>query len=726
VILAAVSQGSSSGVSFWLQVVIAGIATGCIYSLAGMGVVLTYKATGVFNFAHGAVAMIVAYSLWQLASGWHVPLAIAAVIALFVVGPGIGLLLERVVFRPLERRGAGQTEKLVATLGIFLGLLGLAYAVWTGTVRQAPALVSSTSINLGGGLYIGTDQLTVVILVGVISGALWLLFRFTRIGMEIRAVVDRRELAELSSIPANRVAGLSWGLGCGLAGLTGVLLAPQFGLDPFHLTLLVIETFSIAVVARLVSLPIAAGAGVLLLGVLNSLLTEFHLVTMPVLGVKLPSGVATGFDQLKPNLSVVILFVALLVLRKLDEVGGTGGGPGLLLQAVGRFRRSAGAGMSAPRTLALLAAAAVAIVVPLPLDTIRLGDAQEGLALIVVFTSIVCITGFCGYITLGQAGFAGIGAYVAARVANALGLPVILAMLVGALAALVLGLVAGYPALKRRGLFLGLTTLAIGLLAYQFVFSSNVFAGGSGGLTAHRPSVLGLSFAGDKAFYWFELFWVVLMLGLARNLRSGRLGRILAAMRDSETAARSVGIDLRRYKLFIFAISAFIAGIGGTLLAQQTQVFTPFAFDPFTSLTWFLVVVVAGVGSLAGAVVAAVLFVMLNTFVHHAGFSDLIFAILALFIGYLPGGSLAGMVMQLSARVREPRRLIEAFSKAAATGALPAPSRGSSGAVGNGARRPAVPGASPALGNGTANGSGGDEALVPSPFADRVLGGEPR
>jgi branched-chain amino acid transport system permease protein len=714
VILATVSQGSS-GVTFWIQVVIAGIATGCIYSLAGMGVVLTYKATGVFNFAHGAVAMIVAYCLWQLASGWHVPLIPAAIIALVVVGPGIGLILERVVFRPLERRGAGQTEKLVATLGIFLFLLGLAYAVWTGTVRQAPALVSSRSIDLGGGLYIGTDQLTVVVLVGVISGALWLLFRFTRIGMEIRAVVDRRELAELSSIPANRVAGLSWALGCGLAGLTGVLLAPQFGLDPFHLTLLVIETFSIAVVARLVSLPIAAGAGVLLLGVLNSLLTEFHLVTLPVLGVKLPSGVSTGFDQLKPNLSVVILFVALLVLRKLDEVGGAGVGPGLLLQQVGRLRRSARAGVSAPRVVLLVAAALIAIVAPLPLDTIRLGDAQEVLALVVVFTSIVCITGFCGYITLGQAAFAGIGAYVAARVANALGLPTILAMLVGALAALVLGLVAGYPALKRRGLFLGLTTLAIGLLAYQFVFSSNVFAGGSGGLTAHRPSVLGLSFAGDRAFYWFELFWVVLMLVLARNLRSGRLGRILAAMRDSETAARSVGIDLRRYKLFIFAVSAFIAGIGGTLMAQQAQVFTPFAFDPFTSLTWFLVVVVAGVGSLGGAVVGAVLFVMLNTFVHQAGFSDLFFAILALFIGYLPGGSLAGMVTQLAARVREPRRLMAAFTRAAASGALAPQSPPPLGAAGNGARRPV------SIGSVTANGTGGDEALVASPFAERVL-----
>src|SRR5947209_3737975 len=125
-----------------------------------MGVVLTYKATGVFNFAHGAVAMVVAYTLWQMNSQWHWPLLLAA---------------------PLS-----------------------------------------------------------------------LMFRRTHLGTEIRAVVDRRELAELSAIDANRVAGIAWAMGCGFAGLTGVLLAPS-GLDPYHLTLLVIETFSIAVVARLTS-----------------------------------------------------------------------------------------------------------------------------------------------------------------------------------------------------------------------------------------------------------------------------------------------------------------------------------------------------------------------------------------------------------------------------------------------------------------------------------------
>src|SRR2546423_1937345 len=149
-------------------------------------------------------------------------------------------------------------------------------------------------------------------MVAVISVLLYLLFRFTNLGTEIRAVVDRRELSELAAINANRVAALSWAMGAGLAGLTGILLAPE-GLDPFRLTLLVIETFSIAVVARLVSIPIAVAAGVLLLGVVQSLLTQFNPTVIPIFGGHWPGWLTQTVDALKPNLSVVILFAALLI-----------------------------------------------------------------------------------------------------------------------------------------------------------------------------------------------------------------------------------------------------------------------------------------------------------------------------------------------------------------------------------------------------------------------------
>src|SRR5439155_18200679 len=268
-----------------------------------------------------------------------------------------------------------------------------------------------------------------------------------------------------------------------------------------------------------------------------------------------------------------------------------------------------------------IAVGVVLLVLPYFLSHITLPYAQIMIADTIVFVSIVGVTGFSGHITLGQAAFAGFGAFTATRVVQSLHWPVIVAMFVGGGFAVVLGILTALPAVKRRGLFLGLTTLAMGLLVNQFVFQSDIFTGG-GGLASPRPSIFGWSLSGDKAFYWFELVCLGLVVLLARNLKSGRLGRILAAMRDSETAARSVGIDLPTYKLFIFAASAFIAGIGGSLLAQQRLVFGRFDFDPFTSLRWFTVVIVAGVGSIGGAVIAGFLFVMLDRFVNVHGLSD--------------------------------------------------------------------------------------------------------
>jgi len=684
--------------AFWLSLILAGIGTGCIYSLAGMGIVLTYKATGIFNFAHGAIAMFVAYILWQMNSEWHISLAIAAPVTLLIVGPGIGLILERVIFRPLQRRGASTSEKLVATLGVFLFLVGLALKIWTGTERHGPQLVSNKPIHITQNLIIGADRLAVVIMVAVISALLYVLFHWTHLGTKIRAVVDRRELSELAAINSNRIAALSWAMGAALAGLTGVLLAPD-GLDPVRLTLLVIETFSIAVVARLVSIPVAVAAGVLLLGVLQSLLTQFNPTVSPIFHFHWPHWFTETIASLKPNLSVVILFAALLIYRKLDEVGEGGSG-------VSRFisRSIGGGGKRRVETrVAVGVVGLVLVLLPFMLNDINIAYGQEMLALMVVFVSIVVITGFSGHITLGQAAFAGMGSFVSVRVSNELGIPVIFSMVIGGLVAVLVGLIAGFPALKRKGLFLGLTTLAIGVLAYSLVFVSNIFAKGSAGLTVHRPSIFGMSLNGDKAFYWFELACVALAMLAANNLRKGRLGRILAAMRDSETAAKSIGIDLRAYKLFIFGASAFIAGIGGALISQQAHAFAPTSqFEPISSsLLWFVALIVAGVGSLGGAVVGSAGLVLLAFF----GLSDVapaFIALGALLIGYLPGGSIMGMVQRLADWLRTPKVLLERFAVAQHEVAVNGNADGELAAA-----------------NGSVNGARPE--LVPSEFAEKVL-----
>jgi branched-chain amino acid transport system permease protein len=680
----------------WIQLVLVGIATGAVYALAGMGLVLTYKATGIFNFAYGGIAMICAYLYWQMHSQWDWPTLIAAPIALLVIGPGIGVLLERVVFRPLARKGASTAEKLVATLGVFLLCLGLGFKIWTGTVRTGARIVSGHSVKIMSGVNLGVDNLFVMGFTVTVCVGVWLMFRKTHLGTEIRAVVDRPELAELAGVDADRVRMLSWAMGCGLAGATGILLASGHPLDPYHFTLLVVEVFAVAVVARLTSLPIAVAAGVLLLGVPQSVLTRVDLAQIPFTDHHLGGWLSEGLNSLKPYLSSVILLVALVLYRNLDEIGTASSSTGgLVSRAIGSSRRQR-------KSIVLPVLFAIAaIAVPFFVSEITLPYAHLTVGLAITFTSIVCVTGFSGQITLGQAAIAGFGAFVSARLAgSSWGVPVLLSMLFGGLAAMLLGVLAGFPALKRKGLFLGLTTLAVALLVHSFVFESYTLSGGAQGLRANRPSLFGWSFAGPWAFYWFELAVAGLMLLLARNLRSGRLGRILAAMRDSETAAKSVGIDLRAYKLFIFGASAFIAGIGGCLLSQSRGVFNAVTgYDVFESLLWFVAVIVAGVTSIWGAVLGAILFELLDQLINVSGLSQLIIALGALFIGYLPGSSLVGMLSRAGGWLRTPRGLLHAFERAQAagpSGATAAPSA-----------------AAPPVGDG----------LVASPFARRVLEG---
>jgi branched-chain amino acid transport system permease protein len=350
------------------------------------------------------------------------------------------------------------------------------------------------------------------------------------------------------------------------------------------------------------------------------------------------------------NLSSLVLFGALVVLPRFDTAEEGSSGQGLVVGAFGRARRSGGWIPVAVGGAALLA-------VPAVLDRADLRQAHVFAALAVIFVSIVCITGFSGHLTLGQASIAGLGGFFSARAANALGVPVLVAMLVGAGAALVAGLIAGYPALRRKGLFLGLTTLGLALLIDRFVFNTELefLRGGPGGLTVTRPSLFGLDLSGDVAFYYYELAVLAIVLFLVRNLRSGRLGRVLGAMRDSDVAAASVGIGLRRAKLFVFAVSSAIAGVGGAVLTQAGQNWDNTLFNPVFGLFWFTAVFVCGVSSTGGALLAAALYVAIPHITGQDVQSAIgLFGLGAVVVGRLPGG-LAGQVT--AARDRLLRRL---------------------------------------------------------------------
>jgi branched-chain amino acid transport system permease protein len=603
-----------------LNYAFAGLALGAIAALSGVGLIITYRATGVFNIAQGAIAMISAYVFWQLVQVWKVPTAIAAILVLFGFAPAVGVLVQRVVFRPLQRRNASAAESLVATIGLTVLLVGIAYKVWGAQAQVAVDLLPQNVWQVGG-ITIHADAISDLAIVIVGTSVLGVIARRTSLGTSIRAVVDRRDLAQLAGVDADRVAAIGWATGTFVAALTGILLAPQIQFTPFGLTLVVLETFAVPVIAGLTNVPIAILAGIAL-GVGSSEMSLFS-----------PSGPALGiWEAFQANLPIVALLVALLVRTRLASTGSDAGTTVTLAR-----RRST---EHTPRRRVLMySVASLALFCPLLFSDDNLRQAQQVPALAVIFVSIVAVTGYSGQVSLGQAGYAGLGALLFGRFST--DTPELVALLCAALAAGIVGFLTGYPAIRRRGLFLALTTFAVGTFVSRFVFQQPYF---TNGLQVQRPSLFGLSLAGDHRFYIFELVVLAVVFLVMTNLRDGPLGRSLIAMRDSENGARSVGVDVRTLKVFIFTVSAVMAGIGGALLVQQSGAFSPDAFDPLaSSIPWFAVVVVFGADSAAGAVLGAGLVVLIDSLTNNPDFYQIVVGLFATFIGLLPGGVAEGL-----------------------------------------------------------------------------------
>ena len=603
-----------------LQLALAGLAFGSVAALSGIGLVVTYRATGVFNLAHGALATFLAYVHWELVARQGVPEAVAAPLCVLVLAPLLGVAGYRAVFRPLQQRGASPAESLVTTLGLFVLVVGLTTVLWGTSAKRAPAVFPTARWDVGQ-LTVRSDTLVQLAVVGVVAVVLAVLTGPTRLGADVRAVVDRRDLALLSGVDVDRVNELGWAVGTALSAVTGLLLAPTLSLTPYGLTLVVLETFAVPVLARLSSLGVATAAG-LALGVAQAELAQVHLSTGPL---------GTALQAMESNLLVVALLAGLLLLPSLNEVGDAGTARSLSSRRVRRVSRR--------RSALLYGTAVVLLASPLtyPAEQLRQAQAVPGLA--VVLVSIVVLTGYGGRISLGHAGFAGLGALFFAKLSD--GAPELIALVGGMLAAGAIGVLTGYPAIRRRGLFLALTTFAVGVTVSRFVFENPSL---TASVDVRRPQLFGLSLAGDHTFYAFELACLVVALLVVRNLRNGPLGRALVATRDSEAGARASGLDVGRLTLFTFAVSAVMAGLGGALLAQTTLSFDARAFDPVgSSLVWFTAVVVLGADSAAGAVLASGLFVTMQLLTGTSDAALLPIGLLAVLLGRFPGGVLHGL-----------------------------------------------------------------------------------
>ncbi|MFE7516168.1 ATP-binding cassette domain-containing protein [Streptomyces sp. NPDC057540] len=609
--------------SLTYELTLAGLAVGSAAALTGIGLVVTYRATGVLNLAHGAVAMVCAYVLRGLVvdRGW--PLPWAALLTLLVVAPALGLVLDRGVFRPLALRGSNPAQTLVATIGVFVLLVGGAVLLWgPGARDDAPVLL-------------GDDPWAQLAAVLALACAVGAVTRWTRFGRELRAVVDNRPLAVLAGIDADRVAAAGWAFGSFTAGLTGVLLAPYVRLDPYGMPLLVVEVIAVAVIARMRSLPVAVGAA-LAIGVAQAQLTRLHPEGWA--GPLLRAVVATRF--------VVALLVAALVL---PGIGGKGRDA---LPPPARATRV---------PTALWVVVGVLLLLPLGLAGSDLHTAVQVPALAVILLSLVVVTGRGGQIALGQAAYAGLGALFTALLATA-GLPTALALALAVPLVAVAGLLTGWPAIRRHGLALALATLAVGVAVSRFVLTQPY---ATAGLELGRPA--GLS--DDRAFYALELVVLACCLALVAALRRGRTGRALAALRDHEPGAEAAGVRVPRLKLLAFVLGAALAALGGGLLGVGLRAFDPEQYDPVRGLLWFAAVLVLGADSLLTPPAAAAVLTTLEAG-PQAGTAAALIGLLAVLTARIPPPA-----NLLPAPRRRPRPLPEGGAGAGPVHGAASPSR---------------------------------------------------
>ena len=565
----------------FLPFIVIGLATGAVYGLAGVGLVLAYKTSGIFNLAYGAIAALTVFVFYWLHDehGW--PWGVAAAVCVLVLGPAEGLLME-LLGRALERVGA--TLKVVATVGLLLIVLGIG-ELWYGNneVNFPPFLPTSTVPILG--VNVGWDQITVTIIAVIATAVLYYFFRFVRMGFAMRGVVDNPDLLSMTGENPIRVRRWAWVISMTFCSMAGLLLAPGLSLNAEIISTLVVYAFGAAAIGYFSSLPLTFLGG-LLIGIAGSLATKY------AVSVSWLSG-------LPPAIPFIVLFLALVVTPKARLAE-----PRVVTTLPVRKA------WYAPWRVRLAVFAAVIVLLCLVPNLVgyHLAIWASFLADAILLLSLGLLVRISGQISLCHLAFAAVGAAAFGHFADSYHIPWLFALLLAMLVAVPVGAIVSIPAIRLSGLFLALATLGFGiLLQYLFYPTDLMFGLTTAGIPAPRPqvSVFGLSLASDKGFYYVLLAAAVLSTLVIIAIQRSRMGRLLGALADSPVALETQGATTNVIKVLIFCISAAFASLAGALLAMEVHYAVGSNYDPFESLVYVALVVIAIGGEPWYALIAA-------------------------------------------------------------------------------------------------------------------------
>ena len=618
-----------------LPYLVVGLTSGSVYALIGLGVVLTYKVSNIFNLAHGALATASAYLFYALHVQHNVPWPTALLVSVLVSGLFFGVVMERIA---KGLAGADLALRIVATLGVLLIIVATCELIFGNFPLQVQPFLPTSTVNVFG-VAVTVDRIIIFVVALAATISLFLFFRGTRLGKAMRAVVDNPDLLDLCGTSPARVRRIAWIIGCTFAALSGPLLVDLLGsLDVGTLTALVIAAFAAAALGSFSSLPLTYLGG-LLIGVAASVAAKY---------VNSSSQLIASIPAAMP---FIILFVLMLVMPRSR----------LVIRSV--VPRRLDLRWSAPPRVQI-AGACVTVVL---LATVpawagyHLGDWTTMLTYVVLFLSLGLLVRTSGQVALCSVTFAAIGAVAFSKFATEAGIPWLLALILAGLVAVPVGVVIAVPAIRLSGTFLALATLGFALLVQNMFYQTSWMFGQSGqGIPDPMPHLSWLPVGSGAGFYYVVLAIVcIISLGVVALVRS-RLGRLLAAMSDSSRALSTAGVSVNVTRVMVFCVSAFLAAIFGALYGTAIVAPTGQDFDPMLTVTFITLLVITVGGAPWYALSAATALTIGSSYIHVSGISNylqILFGVSAIIVAISPPAGLPASVHALIDRLgRRPDR----------------------------------------------------------------------
>jgi ABC-type branched-subunit amino acid transport system ATPase component/ABC-type branched-subunit amino acid transport system permease subunit len=615
------------------QALVVGALTGLAYAVLAAGLVLVYRATRVINFAHGEIGALGATVLAKIVLDWHWNYFVALA-AVLVIGGALGAVIELGVVRRLFQ--APRLILLVATIGVsqLVFVLELVLPDVDARGQRYPTPVHR-AFEIGG-VHLGGEHLVLLMIAPIVIAALtWFIGR-TWYGVAIRASADNADRAELVGISTKRVSTLVWVIAGVLSTLTAVLLNPVRGVIVGLPTQalgpgLLLRALAAALVGGMTSLPLALVGGVVI-GIVEALI----------------------FAHAKnPGTADLVLFIAVLVLVFVRSGGrGEERTSWSLTPKVRAIPDSLRGTWWVRRmnTIAAGIALVVAVMLPLAFTTSARAYLFSTMLLFgLIGLSVSVLTGWAGQLSLGQFAFVGLGAMTCGALharGMGFGVAVAFATVTGVAAALLIG----FPALRVRGLFLAVTTLAFAVAARSWILGQRALLGHGTVLYLPRGKAFGVDFHSQRAYYYACLAIVAVATAGVAKLRSSGIGRSIIAVRENEPSAASFTLSPALSKLIAFGLAGGLAALAGALLAGLRVQYGVESFGPEQSLQIVAMTIIGGLGSIAGPMLGAVYVVGLPALFNHSatvGLATSGIGLLVLLL-YLPGG-----LMQVVYRARD-------------------------------------------------------------------------